>query len=192
MDTHTPGVTERTKGSLLATRRTVRPGRSDCHSAVVPDSQQQCKCKRARVSRYGAETIGCHEWNEQASSVKLANTPRQALAVKCKCKCRGEGTTQWQRSGWQLQQLAAERGVMLGERMPARAVEPDKGGRGVPIWMPNPAAARMRGISCNPDFGLLQGIASLCRRALQAPFHRLLSSQAISRRRQPWVLGARC
>jgi hypothetical protein len=24
---------------------------------------------------------------------------------------------------------------MLGERMPARAVEPDKGGRGVPIWM---------------------------------------------------------
>lgn len=44
----------------------------------------------------------------------------------------------------------------------------------------------MRGISCNPDLGLLQGIASLCRRA---PHSISSSPQAISRRRQPWVLA---
>jgi hypothetical protein len=39
----------------------------------------------------------------------------------------------------------------------------------------------MRGISCNPTLGLLQGIASLCRRAPHSIFI------FISRRRQPWV-----
>ena len=130
--------------------------------------------------------------NKQAG-VLNSQTRRDKLSW---CKCRGGGgpgtrrgadrSKQRSHSGWQLQQLAAERGVMLGERMPARAVEPDKGGRGVPIWMPNPAAARMRGISCNPDFGLLQGIASLCRRA---PHSMSASPQAISRRRQSWVLA---
>ena len=53
---------------------------------------------------------------------------------------------------------------MLGERMPARAVEPDKGGRGVPF----------------------------CAGALPIPYHRLKPSAISRRRRQPWVLLLMC
>jgi hypothetical protein len=48
---------ERTKASLLG-----EPSdRSDCHSAVVPESSEQA-C--TGDPRYGAETIGCHAQDE--------------------------------------------------------------------------------------------------------------------------------
>lgn len=72
--------------------------------------------------------------------------------------------------------------------MPARAVEPDKGGRGIEqlrlFWMPNPAAARMRGTSYAPRatsiWSPLQGIF---------PFHLIDTSHG--RRKQRWSSEAR-
>jgi hypothetical protein len=50
---------ERTKGSLLG-------GPSDkVGQTVIAQWSRIPANKRARGSRYGAETIGCHEWNEQ-------------------------------------------------------------------------------------------------------------------------------
>lgn len=146
------------------------------------------------MSRYGAETIGCHEWNEQASrSVKLANTPRQALVVQVQRGRRardqeGSGSEQTAQSQWMAASAAGSR----ARRDVGRAHACEGGGAGqgrsrrTHLDAPNPAAARMRGISCNPDLGLLQGIASLCRRA---PHSMSASPQAISRRRQSWVLA---
>lgn len=70
----------------LATRTTVRPGRSDCHSAVVPDSQQQASvhgCQGTVLKRL-AVTNGM---NKQAGGSN-SQTRRDKLSW---CECRGEG-----------------------------------------------------------------------------------------------------
>ena len=75
--------------------------------------------------------------------------------------------------------------------MPVRAVEPDKGGRGIEqlrlFWTPNPAAARMRGTSCyiNP----VPACKALPDCAGAFPF--LMISTSHGRRKQPWSSEAR-
>jgi hypothetical protein len=70
--------------------------------------------------------------------------------------------------------------------MPVRAVEPDKGGRGIEqlrlFWTPNPAAARMRGTSCY--INLEPACKALPDCAGAFPFHMISTSHG--RRKQPW------
>lgn len=145
-------VTEADKG--LATRRTVRPGRSDCHSAVVPGSQRAGVhgCQGTLLKRL-AVTNGM---NGGQGGCKVADTAQRAHT-----RTRGSARQTMpepvpvpvQEGRGELSAAAvgtAERSVMLGERACLRAVEPaDKGGRErTQFWMPNPAAARIRATSC--------------------------------------------
>lgn len=134
------------------------------------------------MSRYSAETIGCHEWNERLARAGPSNSQARLdklTQTKCGAKVRC-GAGEEQSSAAQPQQLAAERGVMLGERAclrgrwsRTRAVE------AYPDWEPNPAAARMRGTSCYINLGLLQGIALLyCAGSFPIPYDRYKPSAA--------------
>ncbi|KAF2246481.1 hypothetical protein BU26DRAFT_47011 [Trematosphaeria pertusa] len=128
---------------------------------MVPESSEQ----GARVSRYGAETIGCHEKNERRGIQFILHSTR---------RCTGKEEEKRQAK------VLADSWLGGGPAcMPVRAVVPDEGGRGIErldrlrqFWRANPAAGRVQGTSCYINLWPSARHYHACRRRL--PFHALL------------------
>ncbi|KAH7086604.1 hypothetical protein FB567DRAFT_550083 [Paraphoma chrysanthemicola] len=120
----------------LAARRTVRHGQT-----VIARWSRDPASKRARVSRYAAETIGCPKQIQGRRNESIVTVRRHCTRREARSRVRSGGS------------VLPERGGRVGPAcMPQRAVVPNKGGRGIErlrlFWLPNPPAARIQGTSC--------------------------------------------
>jgi hypothetical protein len=87
------------------------------------------------VSRYGAETIGCHEKNGRAGDSRILHTPGtqqtrgRAEHAEAEQKQRQREEKTHGRRAWRGRRTAGR--VVLGQRACVRAMVPDAGGRGI-------------------------------------------------------------